>query len=223
MTSATESLKNTGPTSRDTETCGKSGNTTSNQLTLFAEDSPARTFHWPVNREDWKAIEAVCSGKLPESWELLNRTGLSSKMFPASFRRIKEGTSRESSTRWMNSGIAWHGVYLTRNSSEWLNGADVCSLSEVLEGLPAYECYSTKEIPQWFTGELDRRTYGHHISIHFRSGRRASSTEISRFLSNRARFHLRVLTVKECERLQGFPDQWTLVDTAPLVTRWSLL
>ena len=44
MTSATESSKNIGPTSSDTETCEKSGNTTSNQLTLFAEGFRAKTF-----------------------------------------------------------------------------------------------------------------------------------------------------------------------------------
>ena len=103
----------------------------------------------------------------------------------------------------------WRGECWTRDTSEFHRGAAECSLSDILEPLPPYECYSTEQIPQWFKGELQRRTYGHHVSFHFLSGLRASSMEISQFLLGRARIHMRVLTVRECERLMGLPDGWT--------------
>jgi site-specific DNA-cytosine methylase len=120
--------------------------------------------------------------------------------------------------RFSESGMAWRGEYLMLNTSDSPNAGVACGLSEVLEDLYPYECYSTNQLPQWFTGELERRTYGHHVSFHFHSGLRASSMEISRFLSAHAQIHLRVLTVRECERLQGFPDDWTLCDTGRSAT-----
>lgn len=80
-------------------------NTISEQLTFLPLDSPAKTLVWPESEQDWKALEAACSGKLSESWESLGRLGLFSKTSPACFLRAKDATSPSCSTPWMNSGM----------------------------------------------------------------------------------------------------------------------
>src|ERR1700690_3097200 len=107
--------------------------TNSEQLTLLPLDSPAKTSPWPESEQDWQGLEAACSGKLSESWESLGRLGLFSKTSPASFLQTKDATSPSCSTAWMNSGMAWRGVCLTRSFSESPNVAVECSLSDVLE------------------------------------------------------------------------------------------
>jgi hypothetical protein len=103
------------------------------QLTFLPQASPAKTLVWPENEQDWKALEAACSGKLSESWESLGRLGLFSKTSPACFLAVKDAILPQCSTPWMNSGMVWRGVCLTRSSSESPNVAEECSLSDVLE------------------------------------------------------------------------------------------
>src|SRR5579859_3099044 len=95
-----------------------SPNAPQQQLTFLPPDSPAKTSAWPESEQDWKALEAACSGKLSESWESLGRLGLFSKTCPASFLRVKDATLESCSTPWMNSGMVWRGVCLTRSSLE---------------------------------------------------------------------------------------------------------
>lgn len=177
-------------------------------------DGHARGTQSPANAVDSQTHEADSGGKSSDSLETSALNGSLGRMCPDFSLSEVARISERCSLTWTTSGMAWRGGCWTLNTSEWPNAAAACSLSDVLEDLYPYECYSTEKMPQWFSGELERRTYGHHVSFHFRSGLRASSTEISRFLSRNARVHIRVLTVKECERLQGFPDEWTLADIA---------
>lgn len=77
----------------------------------------------------------------------------------------------------------------------------VTGCSKVSQGCA--HCYAERVFP---------RAYGRE---------RAPSTEIFQYLSRHTRIHMRVLTTIECERLQGFPDQWTLPDTTPSATPLS--
>ena len=108
------------------------------QLTFLALASPAKTSVWPENEQDWKGLEAACSGKFAEFYENSLRprsllSGLFSKTSPACFLRVKDATLPSCSTPWMNSGMVWRGVCLTRSFSESPNAAEECSLSDVLE------------------------------------------------------------------------------------------
>jgi hypothetical protein len=108
------------------------------QLTFLQQASPVKTSVWPENEQDWKALEAACSGKFAEFYENSLRpgsllSGLFSKTSPACFLRVKDATLPSCSTPWMNSGMVWRGVCLTRSFSESPNVAEECSLSDVLE------------------------------------------------------------------------------------------
>ena len=178
---------------------------------------PVRTFLSPESAPDsqenaldsFTSLRACCASFDP--------LGLSSRMYPDFSVQTTEETLRKSSAfSWSNAGMGFRGACSTASISESPNVAVACSLSDILETLtPPYECYSSKKMPQWFLGEIERRTYGHHVSFHFLSGQRASSMEIFQFLSRHVRIHLRVLTVTECERLQGLPGNWTLCVIAP--------
>lgn len=119
-----------------------SDNTTSNQLTLFVEDSHARTYRWLDAALDWLESEADCGGNSIELLRSFNRDGLSSKMFPDFCHQTQDGIWEPSSGRWGNSGMGTPGQLLTLSTSEWRNDAAVCSLSDVLE-----------------TGEVPRKYY----------------------------------------------------------------
>lgn len=189
------------------------------QLMSSAGDSLVRTYPWPESEQDWRELEAAYFGILPESWENCGRVGLLLRTCRVFSLRKMGMIFSEFCESWMNSGMAWAGACLTQDTSEFPSTAAECSLSEVLESLYPYECYLSTKMPQWFIGEFERRGLGHHISAHFLSGQRASSTAIFRFLSQNARIHMRVLTVRECERVMGFPDDWTLIDTEASATQ----
>lgn len=55
-----ESLKSTGRTSTESETCANAGDTTSNMLTSSAAGSPARTLATPGSEQESKEIVADC-------------------------------------------------------------------------------------------------------------------------------------------------------------------
>lgn len=107
--------------------------TTSNQLTLFAVASPAKTYPWPDAARDWLESEADCGSSTIAFCERLGPTGLLSRMSPACYP-VTEGEILPSSFEgWQNSGMASAGGFLTHSSSEYPNGAAVCSLSGILE------------------------------------------------------------------------------------------
>jgi hypothetical protein len=101
--------------------------------TLFAEDSPVRTFPWLASARAW--LESGQASGLPFATLLqhLNRAGSLSKMSPVCYPLTKDGTLPSSFTGWGNSIIGSAAGCLTLNTSEFPKDAVVCSLSEVLE------------------------------------------------------------------------------------------
>ena len=71
----------------------------------------------------------------------LNPSGLFGKMSLASCHLTEDEILQPSSQRWGKSGMGSHTECWTLNTSEFHKGADVCSLSDVLE---------TGEVPQVF-------------------------------------------------------------------------
>ena len=113
--------------------CERSTEETPQQLTLFAEDSPARTFPLPDAARAWLESEAAYGLSFVEFWRTLDRHGLLSRMSPACYRLTEEGTLPSSFTGWGNSGISRPGACLTLSTTEWHKNAVVCSLSQVSE------------------------------------------------------------------------------------------
>ncbi len=109
---------------------------TPQQLTFFAEDSPASLTALQETAEVWLMTVARSGGSITGS--LLNSAppGLSGKMSLGSSLVEAAQTLKRSSGRLPNSGMAWSGQFLTLNTSEWRNGAVVCSLSDILEESP---------------------------------------------------------------------------------------
>lgn len=110
-------------------------------LTSFAEASPAKTFRWLDAVLDLLESEAAYSSSSCESLQNSLPAGFSSKTSLAFCRQTTEATWAPSLGRWGNWGMGGPTVCLTLSGSEFPNGADVCSLSDVLE---------TSDVPQKF-------------------------------------------------------------------------
>ena len=105
----------------------------SEQLTLFAEASPARMLAWPDAARDWLESEADFGLSSTEFLQSLARDGLLSRTSPACYPATADGTLPPSFEGWSNSGMACAGGYLTLSISEWPSEGVVCSLSAILE------------------------------------------------------------------------------------------
>jgi hypothetical protein len=103
------------------------------QLTLFAADSPARTYQWPAAARDWLEAEVDYGLSSIALLQSLGRDGLLSKTSPAYYPVTKDRILPLSFAGWSSAGMACPGGYLTLNISDWPNAAAVCSLSQVLE------------------------------------------------------------------------------------------
>ena len=103
------------------------------QLTLFVEDSPAKTYQWQDDALAWLESAADSGLSLHELLANFARNGLLLKTSLAYCPVIEDGTLPSSFTGWGNSGIYRPGESLTLSTSEWPSDAAVCSLSQVLE------------------------------------------------------------------------------------------
>src|SRR3990167_7371829 len=104
------------------------------QPSMFsAEDFPVRMLAWQESGKGWMESEVDSGLSLSVLLASINQDGLSLKMSPAYFPLTGEPTLDSSFTRWSNSGMVCAGGYLTLSISEWPKGADVCSLSDILE------------------------------------------------------------------------------------------
>ena len=112
------------------------GEVQSDQWTLFAVDSRAKITQLQESAAAWLATVARSGGKCIGSLLSAAPRGLSEKMCLASSHRTEKPTSVPSSPRLYNSGMASHGLLWTANTSEWRNGGDACSLSDILEESP---------------------------------------------------------------------------------------
>lgn len=106
------------------------------QLMFSLEDSPARITRLQETARDWLETVARSGGKCIGSLLSAAPPGLLEKMSLGSSLVEAAQTLKQSSGRLPNSGMAWPGQFLTLNTSEWRNGAAVCSLSDILEDNP---------------------------------------------------------------------------------------
>src|SRR5690606_22963822 len=129
-----KSSPTTGPTFPISETSMTSPN---RQQSMFSpEDSPARTTRLQETARDWLETVARSGGKCIGSLLSSAPPGLLERMSLGSSLVEAAQTLKRSSGRLPNSGMAWHGQFLTLNTSEWRNGAAVSSLSDILEDNP---------------------------------------------------------------------------------------
>ena len=110
-----------------------SDDTAPNQLTLFAEASPAKTYPLPESAQAWLESDLDFGLSSIAFLQSCAPSGLLSKTSLVFYPAIEEPTSLSSFKGWSNSGMASPGGCLTLSISEWPSAAVVCSLSEVLE------------------------------------------------------------------------------------------
>ena len=102
-------------------------------LTLSAEDFRAKLSALRELDEDSKILEELYFLRLQGSLLFSNLSIYSLKTLKDSSTMTKEIPLRQSSQRWMNSGMMWNGKCLTAKISESLKIGSVCSLSDILE------------------------------------------------------------------------------------------
>lgn len=121
-----------------------------------------------------------------------------------------EELSSQSSVRWMNWGTMSNGVCLTQKISESPKIANESTLRDILEtGKPWREAR-----PAELDNAKSRSNGGPHRPIRFPNEiQKALTVQDSYRLivgsSRNGQLRVRRHTITECERLQGFPDNWT--------------
>ena len=106
---------------------------TSDTLTQFAEDFRVKLSALQDIEEDSKILEELSSLKSQGSPLFSNLSIYSLKTSKDSLTTTREIPLRQSSQRWMNSGMMWNGKCLTVKISEYHKIGNVCSLSDILE------------------------------------------------------------------------------------------
>jgi len=158
-------------------------------------------------------------------------------MFPGFLTAPKVETLVSSSQRWMNSGMVWRGEYWMQNSLEHLSVVEEHTLSQVLEpSAPLKYFLNVEQIQSLIARATERGTSlppammtAYQSQISFLSnmqvlveeqvqGRKGKVTETMEKLILSTPEEARMLYVRrmlpsECERLQGFPKDWTETDT----------
>jgi hypothetical protein len=129
----------------------------SNQLTLFAEASPARTSQLPDAGLAWLESAAGFGLSSIEFLQGLGPDGASLKTSLAFYQATEGGILPSSFAGWSNSGMACAGGFLTLNTSEWPSAAAVCSLSEVLEADVAPKFFLSAKACQGILRRADKR------------------------------------------------------------------
>jgi hypothetical protein len=105
----------------------------SETLSLFTEDSPARTSPSQEIVRVWLATDPACGGSFTASLASCGLGGASSRTSLDSCHRTEEGTWVPSSGRWATSGMGTPTECWTLVSSESPSDAAECSLSDILE------------------------------------------------------------------------------------------
>lgn len=181
--------------------------------------------------------EAVYFLDLQTSLEKESLNGLSLRMFQGSLMPTVEKISEQSSPRWMNSGMAFRGEYSMQSSLEHPSVVVESSLSEVLEASAPLTYFLTiKQIESLLQRSADRNKKlprdldeAYRSQIHILSNMlvsdatmqqdlRPKDTETMEKLTHstpgvQAMLFVRRLLPSEYERLQGFPPNWTAIDT----------
>jgi len=115
-----------------------SADQSSSQLQFWQVDFLARTTvqQQQESAEAWLVTVAHSGGNSTGSLLSNAPLGLSERMYLASSVPTGDATSEPSSTVSFSLGMASPGLYWTASGSEYRNGADVCSLSGILEESP---------------------------------------------------------------------------------------
>lgn len=150
----------------------------SNQLTLFAGDSPARTSAWRENARAWLENGRVYGSNLHELLLNLNRLGLSLKMYQDSYPQMEDEILPLSFEGWMNAGISRHGGYLTLNIGESHSAEDVSSLYQVLETDVASKFYLSPTACRGILKRAERRDK--ELPIELKNALESAASEITK-------------------------------------------
>lgn len=164
---------------------------------------------------DFKIPEERSFSRLLESQEPKRLRIYSLKMLRDCSPTTTEEPLKSSSPRLMSWGMTRNGWCLTARTLEFLKIGNESSLSEVLEDSPDLGYFLSEKQESMFTPTEQIRRIG-EISPH-QGGQIYSSDGVAPTLTTGGGLliktykeeGLRKLTPLECERLQGFPDDWT--------------
>ena len=214
---------------------------TSSVPTYGVGGSRAKTSAWPIKGRDrdWPEQEVAFSIDLLTWLERSALDGWFSRTSSDSLMPVVERISRRSSSAWTNSGISWRGECWTRNTSEAPSDADEPSLSQVICRTAPLESFLAPEpLQKWMDrhSSLGRtlpadlvaaiETQICTLSSMRRSGEsqvpalkpRGTDSTVSLTPSTPEEvptLYVRRMLASEYERLQGFPENWTDIDSEP--------
>ena len=163
---------------------------------------------------DWLTLAAISPSVILPFFQNIARAGLCGKMCPAFYQTMGE-RSTNSSMALPNAGMGGPGGCWTLSISGWPKDASACSLSDVLE--------ATGDVPPRFyltaracAGILRRAAKrGKELAPQLKAALEAVARTISPPAADSpksvSKWGVRRLTVREVERLFGFPDDYTLV------------
>ena len=201
--------------------------------TSSSAEHPASPSASPVSEADWTTCVVTLRSSFADLLKGSNLAGLSGKMSPVSCHRTEDGTLVPSSGRWKTSGMASPTECLTLSTSEWPSDADVCLLSDTLETgvlpqrffLSATACQGIlrraekrgKKLPEMLQSALMSVV---ELEATTKAMSAAPSSDQEPIKDTEVKpssppqeptSAVRRLTPVECERLQGFPDNFTAI------------
>jgi len=168
------------------------------------EDFPAKMLQFLEIARDWMEKEPVFFGNCSALQNVSAQIGLSSKTYRAYSASTMGETSPPLFQGWKKSGMAWRGARLTVDIPVYLTPAKGCSLSEVLDPMPPADYFfTTSESAEYYLREKPQEVLSRCASD-------GKADYRSKGLGNAS---LRKLTPQEQERVMGFPEGWTNLDT----------
>ena len=203
-----------------------------------SEDSLAKTSPSRIreNEQDLQAQEVDCSSSSPNSSAPTDLDGCLSRTFPDYSTQTPEMISERSSQRWMSSGMVFRGEYWTQNTLEHPKDVDVSILSEVLEPSAPLRYFLNREQLQSLINRGEARTIPMDPDLkeiiesqittlsnmpeleeslaqaHKQKGIETTERLTPAIQEEAPMLYVRRMLPLEYERLQGFPDNWTLPD-----------
>lgn len=192
-------------------------------LISSAEDSPAKTSQLPESEPDLPGLEAGFSTKQSESLTLFSETedGFLLRMYPDSFPQTVAEISESFSRRWPTSGFTTSpGECWTADSSPAVadpqspNGeGGYSSLPDALEADVPPRFYLSPKAAAGILRRAEKRNRA--LPEHLDGALRAVAEQTEPPKEAPKQGVPRRLTPTECERLQGFPDGWTILHSRP--------
>jgi site-specific DNA-cytosine methylase len=191
-------------------------------LTFCAGAGLAKTTQSLALERVCKENEADSGKKSNDSSKYSTLAGLLGKMFPDFSLSMVGKTSGKSYPTSIRSGIVWRGECWIVNSSESPKDAKECSLLEVLETSVPQKYYLSKKAMRGIVrrAKKDKRTSPVILLELKNQGKERKGISQIQLQENKEglkddqgrEITLRKLTPREKERLQGFPEDWTLVE-----------